>query len=281
MAEQTAVGAAIRRARVGRGLSLRGLAARVGVSPATMSAVENGRTPVSVPRLQRIADQLDVSPAHLLRGAEPSPPAGTQPGAAGSTGERDWRSFDDLELDPVLEAATRLFVRLGFHATSMRQIAAEAGRSVAGIYHHHPTKERILAALLDLTMTELGWRVAAARQEGADPEESFALMVESLALFHAVRGDLAFLGASEMRGLSQVERGRIAGMRADLQHALEDQADLCVRHGRVPAGDTATACRAIATMCTSLPSWFRVDGPLTPQEVARRYAAYGLALLRA
>ena len=153
--------------------------------------------------------------------------------------------------------------------------------SVAGVYHHYPSKEQILVAILDLTMGEIAWRLEAARDEGQNAVESFALMVESLALFHAVRGDLAFLGASEMRGLG-ADRGRITEMRDEVQHVLDRQALEALAENPIAgqdADEVRVATRAIATMCTSLPSWFRLDGPLTPREVAARYADYALALL--
>lgn len=260
-------------------MSLRALAGRLGISPGTLSAVERGLTPLTVDRLEQIARTLEVSAAQLLRGAVPAVSAAAAPASDEGTGH--WRSFTDLRMDPVLEAATRLFVRRGYHAATMREIAAEANLSVAGVYHHYPSKERILVALLDLTMAELAWRIDAARQEGRDPLESLALMVEALALFHAVRGDLAFVGASEMRAFSPAERARVTSLRDDIQHALDRQAQACADAGYPVADDLRTATRAIATMCTSLPSWFRPEGALSASEVARRYAAYALALLGA
>lgn len=50
----------------------------------------------------------------------------------------------------ILDAARRLFVTHGFHGTSMRAIAREAGdRAVAGLYNHFPTKEAIFEALIE------------------------------------------------------------------------------------------------------------------------------------
>jgi AcrR family transcriptional regulator len=50
----------------------------------------------------------------------------------------------------ILEAARRLFVSQGYHGTSMRAIARQAGdRAVAGLYNHFPTKEAIFKALIE------------------------------------------------------------------------------------------------------------------------------------
>lgn len=290
-AERLDVGAVIRGRREASGLSLRTLAAMLGVSPGTVSALERGLTPITVQRLEQVAVVLGVDAAELLASSTPIParleqasPSGrpdrTLP--RGQRGRGSWREFDSVEMDPILQAATRLFVVHGFHATTVREIAASAGMSVAGVYHHYPSKEQILVALLDFTMSEIAWRIEAARAEGEDAVESFALMVESLALFHAVRGDLAFLGASEMRGLGHGERARVTALRDDVQRSLDRQARAVVNTGELTAlgpDEVRVATRAIATMCTSLPSWFKPDGPLGPRDVASRYAAYALALL--
>lgn len=49
----------------------------------------------------------------------------------------------------VIEAAHALFLKQGFHGTSMRAIADKAGLAVGGIYNHFGTKEEIFAAVLD------------------------------------------------------------------------------------------------------------------------------------
>ncbi len=48
----------------------------------------------------------------------------------------------------ILQAAMRLFIDHGYHGTSMRQIAAEAGVALSGIYNHFASKEDIFLAVL-------------------------------------------------------------------------------------------------------------------------------------
>jgi len=56
----------------------------------------------------------------------------------------------DVARAVILDAARRLFIANGFHGTSMRAIAREAGdRAVGGIYNHFPTKEAIFRALIE------------------------------------------------------------------------------------------------------------------------------------
>lgn len=61
----------------------------------------------------------------------------------------DSSSKGDQARAEILDAARRLFLSQGYHGTSMRAIAQEAGnRAVAGLYNHFPTKEAIFQALI-------------------------------------------------------------------------------------------------------------------------------------
>jgi AcrR family transcriptional regulator len=48
----------------------------------------------------------------------------------------------------IEDAAKQLFIRQGFHATSMRNIAARAGTSLGNLYNYSPTKEAILVSII-------------------------------------------------------------------------------------------------------------------------------------
>ncbi len=43
----------------------------------------------------------------------------------------------------ILQAAHDLFVEQGYHGTSMRQIASQAGLALGGLYNHFPSKEAV------------------------------------------------------------------------------------------------------------------------------------------
>jgi AcrR family transcriptional regulator len=49
----------------------------------------------------------------------------------------------------ILDAALKLFSHKGYGATSVRDIAEEAGLSKGNVYHHFPDKESVFRALLD------------------------------------------------------------------------------------------------------------------------------------
>lgn len=274
------LGGRVRTARVSKGLTLRGLARALEVSPATLSQIENGRTRLTVGRLGRIADILDLLPADIL-GTVVSPDEGTfrtaprLPPPAGH-----WRTYGPLEFDPVVSAALEEFLAIGYHGATVRGIAKRCGLSVSGIYHYYTSKQQMLVALMDFTMMDLLDRARAARVEGRDPVDRFGLLVENLVLFHTHRRDLGFLGGSEMRSFEPANRQKIAELRTVQQRMVDDEVEDAVRHGQFGADHPHVAARAVVTMCTALPSWWRPDGPLTPEQVAEQYVGIALDMMR-
>lgn len=71
----------------------------------------------------------------------------------------------------IVNAAHSLFVEKGFHATSMRQIADQAGLALGGIYNHFGSKEDIFVAVLDAFHPYHDMLPALQNAEGATAEE--------------------------------------------------------------------------------------------------------------
>jgi AcrR family transcriptional regulator/DNA-binding XRE family transcriptional regulator len=277
---RSTLGGTVRSLRHARSLTLRDLAGLIGVSPATLSGIENGNTGVSSERVAHIADALGVPVERLF--AESAVVAAPPPLFAATTTWVDgsWRHFPPLVLDAALGGALSSFLEFGYHGANMRTIAERAALSVPGLYHYYPGKQDMLVALLDLTMLDLRGRTEAARAEGSDPVERFTNIVECLALFHTHRRELAFVGASEMRSLTSEARTRVAAQRIDEQRMVDLEVEEGVRAGVFGTTRPHEASRAVVTMCTALAQWFRRDGPATAETVASQYVDFALALVR-
>lgn len=283
------LGAQVRAARLAKGVSLRGLARTLELSPATLSQIENGRTGLSVSRLGRIAEALGLTVPQILDTvvAPEAPPPDNDNATADSSDGRaarptiaDWRTYDPLDFDPVLRAALDEFLAIGYHGATVRGIAARAGLSVSGIYHYYTSKQQMLVTILDLTMTELLLRARAARADGRDPVHRFSLLIEHLALYHTHRRELGFVGAAEMRAFDADNRRKIAELRITQQRMVDHEVEDAVREGRFRADHPHEAARAVVTMCTALPTWWRPDGSLSPEQVADQYVGFALDLMR-
>lgn len=275
MSDSAVVGTRIRHARGERGITLRELAYRLGVSPATMSAVENGRTGINVLRLSEVASILDISTTDLLAPADAAD-AESSPG----TTAVHWRHYEPLDLDAPVAAALEAFLEVGYHGATMRDIASRAGLSVPGIYHHYASKQEMLVKIFDTAVRDLTWRCERVRAEVDDCVTRFRLLVENLALFHTHRRELAFVGASEMRSLEEPGRSRIMAGRSNIQQILDTEVQRGCEQGVFAVDDPREAARAVVTMCTGLTQWYSPAGAASAEEVARRYVGYALGLVR-
>ena len=286
-------GRTVRELRAIQGLTGRELAALLHVSPATVSAIENGKTGLSAARTALLADVLNVPVQQMF---SPLVNRWTVPSGSGqqavtgarlagrarrqAAAETDWRDFPPLSLDSALSGALSSFLEFGYHGATMRTIAERAHLSVAGLYHHYASKQEMLVAILDLTMTDLHTRSLAARDEGRDPVERFTLLVECLALVHTHRRELGFVGASEMRSLAPEARRRVAAARREQQRMVDREVEQAVRSGTFQTTRPREAARAVVTMCTALPQWFHDSGPASAEQVAAQYVEFALDLVR-
>src|SRR5262249_37058285 len=103
--EYGGMGARLREMRIARGLSLRGLAERLGVSPSLISQVETGRAKPSVSTLYAIATELGISLDELLF-IDARPVTIDGGGAEGAIPEIG------LPRDPLQRADSRTSIRL-------------------------------------------------------------------------------------------------------------------------------------------------------------------------
>ena len=273
------VGSRVRQARESSQMTLRALATGLGVSPATVSAIENGHTGVNVVRIARIAEVLDVSVAHLLGqdGGLPSEPRLPETTFDGT----NWRTFGELAMSAPLRAAVEVFNEVGYHGSSVRMIAERCNLSVAGLYYHHSSKQQMLVEIMGVQMSDLLARCSAAVAESEDPRERFTLLVECLVLFHTYRRKVGFIGASEMRSLEAASRDEIIAARVAMQRMIDDEIDRCVNVGVFATPLPREAGRAINSMCTAVARWFRPDGPISAELVANRYVQLALAMVQA
>ncbi|WP_435298757.1 TetR/AcrR family transcriptional regulator [Timonella sp. A28] len=81
--------------------------------------------------------------------------------------------------EEILEAAARLFGNVGFHETSLRDIAAQVGMSHPGLLHHFPNKNALLMAVLEhRDQQDLKWMNETATAEAWFSGEAFVLLLQ-------------------------------------------------------------------------------------------------------
>lgn len=186
-----------------------------------------------------------------------------------------------ISRDEIRSAAVSRFEALGYHGTSMRDIAAEAGVNVASIYNHYESKQGLLREIMVDLMTEvLANTRAGLAAAGTAPSARLCSLVRIWVMFHTCNRAEAVISASEMRSLADEARREVVGLRDEQERIFRE-----VVHDGVKAGEFATpypteAARAIISMGVTVASWYRRDGSRFPEEIADRYAQLALGAVR-
>jgi AcrR family transcriptional regulator len=175
----------------------------------------------------------------------------------------------------------RLFSTLGYHATTMREIAAAAGVQPAAIYHWYENKEAILIELQDDFMERLTANVVAAVERQQRPALRLAAAVREHVVFHGVHRRWAFVTDSEIRALSDDARDALVGRRDVYQARFSELIRDGIRDGSLRISEASVATYAIILQCTGVALWFDPDGPLPLEEVAELHVELVLGSLQA
>lgn len=180
----------------------------------------------------------------------------------------------------IVTAATTKFAERGFHGTSMRDIAAEAGITAASIYHHFASKQEILSEILiethDTVITMLRQSVVDA---GDDPRSQLRSLMSAWALYNAQRQSEALIQASEMRSLKEEELSRFIQSRDEVKNLFEEVVRRGMDLGAFHAPYPEKAARAIVDIGYCVSAWDRgMEG--TVEEMTEVYSELALATVR-
>jgi AcrR family transcriptional regulator len=170
--------------------------------------------------------------------------------------------------DVIDEAALDLFARLGYHATSMRAIAAAAGVQPASLYHWYPSKEAILYGMQDAFMDGLTAEVVTAMERQSEPSHRLAAAVREHVVYHGRHSRAAFVTDSEIRALEPSLQRRLIARRDDYERMFEQPILAGNATGAFACSQPKVATYAILLQCTGVALWYAPDGPLTLDEVA-------------
>ncbi|HWH25044.1 MAG TPA: TetR/AcrR family transcriptional regulator [Pseudolysinimonas sp.] len=176
----------------------------------------------------------------------------------------------------IRSKAAELFVAHGYEATSLRQISDAVGIKVGSLYNHISSKEALLQQILGATMDDLLANLSAALDGVDDPVERLIRMLDVHIRFHAERAQSVFLGNSELRSLQPEDREEVVAKRRAYREQIERLITEAGEAGRADVLDAHLHAFSIVAQGTHIASWYRPRGPLTLDEIVRRYSIMAL-----
>ena len=209
-------------------------------------------------------------------------PAATPSPAATGRLAGQWRQYPaDDRLAPVLDAALSLFIRYGYHGTTVRMIASEAGMTVPGLYYHYRTKQDMLVDLLRRSNEDIMQRSWAALAEaGQDPRRRFVALIENIVLYMTHRKRLGLV-AHELRSLEEPFRSQHVRLRDQLEAIVLAEVERACEADEFASDSPHDSTRAVLVLCQGVADWFTDAGPSSPEQIAEQYVRFSLRLVGA
>lgn len=175
----------------------------------------------------------------------------------------------------ILERAAQLFTEKGYEATSVQDLAQGLGLSKAALYHHFPNKE---ALLYEISLRALEGLLASAEPALTEPDPRTALLRFMEAHGRYLEAHRPFFAAmlQGLESLSPEKRQEVVVLRDRYEEGLRAILRRGMAAGRFRPLDPALVGRGLLGMLNWMVRWFRPEGELRAEAVARFY--FDLAL---
>ena len=169
--------------------------------------------------------------------------------------------------------ATALFRARGFAATSMRELATELGLEAGSLYSHIKSKEEILHRVCFGLAEDFFAGFEAATADAAVPVAvQLRQAIEAHVRVLCCDGAASAVFLQEWRHLSEPARTEFLALRDRYEGSFRTLIARGITVGELHAPDAAFATLTLLASLNWLPSWYRPEGKLTPDEIAHRLA---------
>ncbi len=174
------------------------------------------------------------------------------------------------KLEEVLIVAESLFAQRGYEATSVRDIADALGLQAGSLYAHIESKDDLLHQIL----TRAADRFFAAKKPIVESDLVPIEKLRRLMLAHVqvITNDLnaAAVYSTEWRHLTEPRYSEFAARRDEYEHMVRTMVRNCIREGTFGDVDEKFASLLILSSMNWIYQWYKADGPMTPDDIARK-----------
>lgn len=171
----------------------------------------------------------------------------------------------------IFREAARLFRERGYNGATQRQLADRVGVQGASIYHHFPSKQDILFAIMEDTMTGLLQEVRRGLEGETAPPARLRRAIRVHINYHRVNRDETYVADAELRSLDAANYKKIVTMRSAYERIFTDILKDGVAEGFMQVGDVSLATKALLQMCTGISYWYSPSGRRPIGEIIDQY----------
>jgi TetR/AcrR family transcriptional regulator, cholesterol catabolism regulator len=172
----------------------------------------------------------------------------------------------------IEDVASTLFSSRGYAATSMRDIARMLDLQGGSLYSHIPSKEAVLAAIVEQAAEDFHAAVRPLAERPGPAAERLREMVAAHVRVVTGGRDRAKVFLFEWTFLGEERRAAVARSRSAYQGYFERVVAEGVAAGEFDSPDPGLSAVFILSAMNAMAYWYRPDGALGPEALAGHYA---------
>lgn len=183
-----------------------------------------------------------------------------------ATSGRTTRGGDPSRREAILDAATALFGRQGFSASTTDDVAAAAGVTKRTLYRYMGSKHGILLAIHERFLDRSTMDIASQPLESA-PDQMMQIIRHHTGIVAKHQREIRVF-FEEMKHLPPEARQHVVERRDQYEQIFRDVIRRGIDEGSFREMDVTIAAQAILGALTNMYRWYRPDGGMGPGEIA-------------
>ncbi|WMN10927.1 TetR/AcrR family transcriptional regulator [Marivirga salinae] len=168
----------------------------------------------------------------------------------------------------IIEKATQLFQKQGYAATSMRDLAGYIGIEAASLYSHIKSKEEILQTICFQMANDFFQSLEKIELEKLSADEKLKKAVISHVKVLTKDSAASAVFFSEWRHLSESYLKDFLAMRNNYENKFIQILIDGHKEGIFKKMDAKFTVLALLSSINWMPSWYKPEGKLSPEEIA-------------
>ncbi len=168
----------------------------------------------------------------------------------------------------IIEKATQLFQKQGYAATSMRDLASYIGIEAASLYSHIKSKEEILQTICFQMANDFFQSLEKIELEKLSADEKLKKAVISHVIVLTKDSAASAVFFSEWRHLSELYLQDFLAMRNNYENKFIQILIDGHKEGVFKKMDAKFTVLALLSSINWMPSWYKPEGKLSPEEIA-------------
>lgn len=187
-----------------------------------------------------------------------------------SKGTANRLHYDDRE-EQILNIAARLFEDRGYERASLKHIADEAKIETASLYYYFRSKEELYVRVMGRSLEVLGEKVSEAIASASGPWDKLEMAAIAHTQCMLARDVVQVVFHPRFPlGMSDENTDQLRRQRKDYELMIKDIVD---QLDLKPTIDKKIFLYNFLSAVNYSGLWYKVEGPMTPAEIARRSVA--------